>query len=36
MQGPKSVVSANDGEGVLALISEHPFKPVRLDDILAG
>jgi hypothetical protein len=35
-KGQKSVVSAADDEGVLALIREHRFKPVRLDGMLPG
>jgi CheY-like chemotaxis protein len=35
-KGQKRVVSADDGEGVLALIREHRFDPVRLDGMLPG
>jgi hypothetical protein len=34
MKGQKSIVSADDDEGVLALIREHRFEPVRLDEML--
>lgn len=36
MKRPKSVVSADDGEGVLDLIREHLFELVPLDGMLPG